>query len=103
MDYYRLAAATEEPLQVFRQVASKLETPQQEQIMMIGEALVAQGMQEGMQQGMQQGMQRGRQAGETERAHTIATNLLHAGTEPDFVQRMTGLSPADMQRLLAEQ
>ncbi len=96
MDYYRLAATTESPLQAFRQVAAKLETPQQEQIMTIGEALLAQGMQQGMQQGIAQG----RETGETERAHRIAANLLSEGTAPAFVQRMTGLSATDMQQLL---
>lgn len=102
MDYYRLAATTEDPLQAFRQVAGKLETSQQEQIMTIGEALMEQGMEQGRAQGKAQGMEQGRQAGETARAHAIATNLLNAGAEPAFVQQMTGLSPADMQQLLAD-
>ncbi len=106
MDYYQLTAATEDPMQAFRQVAGKLETPQQEQIMTIGDALVAkgmkQGMQQGMQRGMQQGMEQGRQAGREEFAHTVATNMLHEGIDPVSVRRMTGLSAADMQQLLQQ-
>ena len=71
--------------------------------MNIGEALIAQGrdegiqagmqqgIQEGMQQGMQQGRQEGRQEGKQEGMYAVASNMLRAGTDLDFIQRMTGL------------
>ena len=67
--------------------------------MYIGEALIAQGRdegiqtgrQEGRQEGRQQGMQQGRQEGKQEGMYAVASNMLRAGTDLDFIQRMTGL------------
>ncbi len=95
MQYYQRTARAEDPLRAFQQIAEKLEPEQRENIMTIGEALRAQGIQEGRQEGIQEGMQRGQQ----ESLHKVASNLLHAGTDPQLVQRVTGLSADDMQRI----
>ena len=95
MTYYQIKAKTAHPAQAFQQVAEKLEPQQQEHIMNIGEALIAQGRDEGIQTGMQQGRQEGRQEGmqqgKQEGMYAVASNMLRAGTDLDFIQRMTGL------------
>ncbi|MEM6406771.1 MAG: hypothetical protein AAF669_09325 [Pseudomonadota bacterium] len=70
-------------------MADKLEPQQQEEIMKLGEGLIAHGRQEGRQEGKQESL------------YEVAANMLRAGTEPDFIQRMTGLSATDMQKLVA--
>jgi predicted transposase/invertase (TIGR01784 family) len=102
MQYYQLIARAENPLQAFQQVAAKLEPEQREHIMTIGEALKTQGKQEGMQQGIQQGMQQGMQRGQQESLYKVASRLLHEGTDPQLIQRVTGLS-ADAVHKIATQ
>ena len=80
---YQIQAKIPYSNQVFQQVADKLEPQQQELIMNIGEALKAEAREEGKQQGRQEGRQ--------ESMYAIASNMLRAGTAPDFIQRMTGL------------
>ena len=57
--------------------------------MKLGEGLIAHGWQKGRQEGEQKGV------------YKVAVNMLRAGTEPDFIQRVTGLSATDMQKLAA--
>jgi predicted transposase/invertase (TIGR01784 family) len=59
--------------------------------MKLGEGLIARGRQEGRREGRQEGEQQG--------VYKVAVNMLRAGTESDFIQRMTGLSSADIQKL----
>ena len=51
--------------------------------MNMGEALRQEGRQEGMQKGM----------------HTVAVNMLNEGADTQFVQRVTGLSPEQIDQL----
>jgi predicted transposase YdaD len=39
----------------------------------------------------QEGKQEGRQEGRQERTFSIAKNMLHEGSEPSFIERVTGL------------
>ena len=96
MCYYQNIAKTTEPIQAFRQVAEKLEPQQQEHIMYIGEALMAQGKQEGRQEGRQEGIAKGRQ----EERYAVASNMLKEGTDPGFIHRVTGLPLEEIQNTL---
>ena len=87
MIYYQIEVKTKYPHEIFRQVANKLDPQQQEHIMNIREALVAEGREEGMQTGKQVGRQEGRQEG----MYSVASNMLREGTDPEFIRRMTGL------------
>jgi predicted transposase YdaD len=89
INYYQAQASTRDSLQAIQQVADKLEPQQREEIMKLGEGLIARGRQEGRQEGEQQGV------------YKVAVNMLRAGTESGFIQRMTGLSSADIQKLAA--
>jgi len=86
--YYHIQANSEKPLEVAKVLADKLESKeQQETIMTIGEAL----RQEGMQKGRQEGM------------YAVAANMLKEGSDVKFVQRVTGLSPEQINQLAKEQ
>ncbi|MEM6406531.1 MAG: Rpn family recombination-promoting nuclease/putative transposase, partial [Pseudomonadota bacterium] len=95
INYYQQQASTQDALQAIQQVADKLEPQQQEEIMKLGEGLIAHGWQKGRQKGRQEGRREGEQKG----VYKVAVNMLRAGTAPDFIQQMTGLSSADMQKL----
>ena len=92
MCYYQSIAKTTEPVQAFRQVAEKLEPQQQEHIMYIGEALMAQGKQEGRQEGIAKGRQ--------EERYAVASNMLKEGTDPGFIHRVTRLPLEEIQNTL---
>lgn len=82
--YYYTQANTEKPLEVAKVLADKLESEEQkEAIMTIGEAL------------RQEGMQKGRH----KERHTVAANMLKEGLDVSTVQRVTGLSPEQIDQL----
>jgi predicted transposase/invertase (TIGR01784 family) len=98
--YYAEYANSDLPLTAFETVADKLKSKEQrEEIMNIGEALRQEGMQKGRQEGMQKGMQKGRQEGRQEEKHAVAISMLKEGLGVNTVQRVTGLSPEQIDQL----
>ena len=77
LGYYQIRAKTEQPWEAYQQVVGKLEPQQQENIMYMGEGLVAKGVQDGV--------------------HQMAANMLHEGIDPLLIQKVTGLSLEDIQ------
>ena len=58
--------------------------------MNMGEALRAEGRQEGMERGVERGI------------FTVAQNMLQAGTAPQFIEQVTGLSSDDIQKMTTQ-
>jgi predicted transposase YdaD len=87
MQYYQIQANTDSS-EGFKTVADKLVSEeQQEMIMNMGEAL------------RQEGMQKGRH----EEKHAVAVNMLKEDFDVGTVQRVTGLSPEQIDQLAKEQ
>ena len=86
MRYYQTSAITSDPLKAYQEIANKLDPQQQEHIMNMGEALRAEGRQEGMERGI----------------FTVAQNMLQAGTAPQFIEQVTGLSSDDIQKMTTQ-
>ncbi|MDP6969579.1 MAG: Rpn family recombination-promoting nuclease/putative transposase [Gammaproteobacteria bacterium] len=87
IQYYQIQANTDKPSAAFKVVADKLESKEQQEIIMtIGEALRQEGRQEGMQKGV----------------HTVAANMLKEGLDVKFIQRVTNLSSKQIDQLVKQ-
>lgn len=58
-----------------------------------------QGVQQGIQQGIQQGVQQGKEEGLKQATLAIAKKLMADGESPEKIQKYTGLSREDIDRL----
>ncbi|ATW34175.1 Rpn family recombination-promoting nuclease/putative transposase [Candidatus Williamhamiltonella defendens] len=82
-------------------------TTQRENVMTIAEELrkegleegLKQGVQQGIQQGIQQGVQQGKEEGLKQATLAIAKKLMADGESPEKIQKYTGLSREDIDRL----
>lgn len=52
------------------------------------------GIQQGIRQGILKGKEEGKREGKREGTFMVARNMLNAGSEPSFIEKVTGLSTA---------
>ncbi|WP_197065072.1 Rpn family recombination-promoting nuclease/putative transposase [Vibrio hyugaensis] len=72
----------------------------EEKFMTIAEQLEARGREQGLKQGRQEGKEFGRQEGQQEAKLTIAKKMLAAGLDTDLISETTGLSEAELAKLI---
>ena len=63
------------------------------------EDAIAFAREEGREEGREMGLEKGRQEGREDEKRTIARNLLAEGSPLDFVQKITGFSPEEIEKL----
>ncbi|MFP3012223.1 MAG: Rpn family recombination-promoting nuclease/putative transposase [Rickettsia sp.] len=83
---------------------SRLNTEQGEKLMTsLAHHWEQQGVEKGIQQGMQIGEAKGMQIGRNEERYKVAKNMYNAGSDVAFISKVTGLSIAELNKLLKPQ
>lgn len=84
-------------------IASYLKKEDQEGLMRtIADKYIDEGIAQGMQIGRSEGVQIGRNEGKHERTIEVAKNMYNAGADISFISKVTGLSIAELNKLLKE-